>query len=151
MPGMSPNDFRKISQQESKIFNSLVNWPCMDRHTGLNLEVTPPTVGHLKIICPFTIFQLTLAKVKERGTCIWYFGPKLLWYYVCKEKLFSDNVWRPRSYSNDRLRLWHRTEMRKWHIAELRKAISAGSFRNIIMYLRHILPTMWHNDCNFWY
>ena len=38
--------------------------------------------------------------------------------------------------------------MRKWYLAELRKALSADSFRNIIMYLRQILPIMWHNDCN---
>ena len=32
--------------------------------------------------------------------------------------------------------------MRKWYLAELRKALSADSFRNIIMYLRQILPIM---------
>ena len=38
--------------------------------------------------------------------------------------------------------------MRKRDLVELHKALSADFLRNIIMYLRHILPIMWHNDCN---
>ena len=46
---------------------------------------------------------------------------------------------------------WDQHVMRTRNVADLRKALSADSFRNIIMYLLHILPIMWHNDCNFWY
>ena len=54
---MSPKDFRNISHSEPKILNSLVN--CTLTHTGLNLELTPPEVGPLKIHCgsPNPVFK----------------------------------------------------------------------------------------------
>ena len=80
-----------------------------------------------------------------------------------RERLLPSNCsvyWSAVPRSRDKSCSWHNSlpcllphsqdqrVMKKWYVAELRKALLADSFRNIILYLRHILPFMWHNDCN---